>query len=109
MHPRMFDHSPVMVSLLEICRNNGRLFRFLNHLANYPLFFCKVAASWDMRVRKYPMFKLVRKIKVVKTIVKLLNSFKGHVIELWILRLDWLMCSSAFMITLETLLFTRES
>jgi len=56
-------------------------FHFLNHLADHPLFLNKVGASYVMRVSRVPMFRLTQKLKAVKSIIKLLNRSRGHVLD----------------------------
>lgn len=81
LHAGALDHSPAIISLFEHIQPREGPFRFLNHLADHPLFLDKVRFSWGMVVCGYPMYRLVCKLKAVKGAIKTLNQAHGHVTE----------------------------
>jgi len=74
------DHSPCVVSLLERPRAVNRPFRFWNFLADHEDFRDTVRSVWDLEVEGSSQFRFCRKLKLLKSPLKILNERNfGHI------------------------------
>lgn len=64
------DHSPVVVDIGVQIPKVRRPFKFFNHWVEFEDFFPLVEAVWRMEVDGYAMFKLYKKLKVLKVALK---------------------------------------
>ncbi|KAJ9553884.1 LOW QUALITY PROTEIN: hypothetical protein OSB04_017929 [Centaurea solstitialis] len=75
------DHSPAIVSFLNLSSFKPKPFKFCNHLAYCKGFLPLVSDAWALNVAGCTMFSLVSKLKVVKKGVRKLNSTDGNVFD----------------------------
>ncbi|KAK6163762.1 hypothetical protein DH2020_000626 [Rehmannia glutinosa] len=68
------DHSPCIVSLLDVIANTNRPFRFFNMWASHTDFNDLVATNWNLYVRGTKQFMLCKKLKHLKRPLKELNN-----------------------------------
>ncbi|KAK6162607.1 hypothetical protein DH2020_002448 [Rehmannia glutinosa] len=68
------DHSPCIVSLLDVVANTNRPFRFFNMWASHTNFNDLVATNWNLYVRGTKQFMLCKKLKHLKRPLKELNN-----------------------------------
>ncbi|KAK6162199.1 hypothetical protein DH2020_002040 [Rehmannia glutinosa] len=68
------DHSPCIVSLLDVVANTNRPFRFFNMWASHTDFNDLVATNWNLYVRGTKQFMLCKKLKHLKRPLKELNN-----------------------------------
>ncbi|KAK6122441.1 hypothetical protein DH2020_043832 [Rehmannia glutinosa] len=68
------DHSPCIVSLLDVIANTNRPFRFFNMWASRADFNDLVATNWNLYVRGTKQFMLCKKLKHLKRPLKELNN-----------------------------------
>ncbi|KAK6142302.1 hypothetical protein DH2020_022650 [Rehmannia glutinosa] len=67
------EHSPCIVSLLDVVVNTNRPFRFFNMWASHTNFNDLVATNWNLYVRGTKQFMLCKKLKHLKRPLKELN------------------------------------
>ncbi|KAK6115461.1 hypothetical protein DH2020_007730 [Rehmannia glutinosa] len=68
------DHSPCIVSLLDVVTKNNRPFRFFNMWVSHTDFNDLVATHWDLYVRGTKQFIFCKKLKHLKRPLKELNT-----------------------------------
>ena len=76
LHPGISDHCPMVTNLnFKPDPGNGKYypFKFFNFWADHPDFLGLVKEAWDINVRGSPMYRLTRKLKRVKSILKAFN------------------------------------
>ena len=76
LHPGLSDHCPLVTNLnFKPDPGNRKYypFKFFNFWADHPDFLGLVKEAWDSDVRGTPMYRLTRKLKRVKAILKAFN------------------------------------
>ncbi|MCE2054951.1 hypothetical protein HAX54_041701 [Datura stramonium] len=68
------DHCPILVSYMEERKSNRKSFQFYNVWAKHPNFMDKVRHGWEAHVNVHIMFKVVRRLKLLKKTLKDLNN-----------------------------------
>ena len=78
LQPGLSDHCP-LVTNLNIKPDSGRRkyypFKFFNFWADHPDFLGLVKEAWDNDIRGTPMYRLTRKLKRVKAILRDFNFY----------------------------------
>ncbi|XP_062115678.1 uncharacterized protein LOC133829870 [Humulus lupulus] len=69
----IFDHYPAMLSIYPAVGNGKKPFRYFKMWASAPDFFEQVQHDWQGVVFGTPMYRVVRKLKRLKTLLKELN------------------------------------
>ncbi|XP_074310077.1 uncharacterized protein LOC141645046 [Silene latifolia] len=72
----LFDHTPCLVSLAKSSKPKNRPFKYFNMWSSAPGFLEIVAATWNQNIEWTKMYRLVRKMKALKPMLKSINS--GH-------------------------------
>ena len=67
--PSISDHSPMIVTLVELPKRKIP-FKFFDYWAAHPDFLQVVASAWEIDVTGTPMFRLCQKLKSVKVALK---------------------------------------
>ncbi|XP_074292165.1 uncharacterized protein LOC141619026 [Silene latifolia] len=70
----LFDHTPCLVSKNTSGGNKNRPFKYFNMWSKAPGFLNCVAQGWNKNVVGTKMYKVVRKLKLLKTDLKQLNK-----------------------------------
>ncbi|XP_020555063.1 uncharacterized protein LOC105178632 [Sesamum indicum] len=68
------DHSPGIVSIFDHAPTKPKPFRFFNMWADHPDFLATVEARWNLSVDGTPQFSLCRRLKALKSALKVFNK-----------------------------------
>ncbi|XP_022040053.1 uncharacterized protein LOC110942586 [Helianthus annuus] len=81
-HPyRLSDHTPCILVLSNVTRDKPKPFKFVNLLAEKKEFKEEVTRIWDMDIPGVSMFQVVKKLKLLKTLMRKLLLKQGNLHE----------------------------
>ncbi|XP_021979805.1 uncharacterized protein LOC110875921 [Helianthus annuus] len=78
-HPaRLSDHSPCVLKVPDEGKVKHRSFKFANFLIHKPDFSAIVKRSWDTSIRGVPQFSVVKKLRLLKSPLRVLLFQQGN-------------------------------
>ncbi|GKB03280.1 RNA-directed DNA polymerase, eukaryota, reverse transcriptase zinc-binding domain protein [Tanacetum coccineum] len=75
------DHCPTLLVLPDVQTSKPKSFRFMNFLAEKDNFLPTVRQNWNVEVKGFCMFVLVKRFKNIKKCMRKLNKDNGNVFE----------------------------
>ncbi|GKC74586.1 RNA-directed DNA polymerase, eukaryota, reverse transcriptase zinc-binding domain protein [Tanacetum coccineum] len=75
------DHSPAILVIPEVVVRRCRSFRFMNFLTDKKGFLDAVKDNWNILVKGYAMYVLVKRLKHLKNHMRSLNRENGNVFD----------------------------
>ncbi|XP_019233350.1 PREDICTED: uncharacterized protein LOC109213958 [Nicotiana attenuata] len=72
------DHCPVKISLLDAPPKAKKAFQFCNVWVNYPQFIERVKSIWGTHIDGCRMLQIVRKLKLLKSLMELMELNGKH-------------------------------
>ncbi|GJT58325.1 RNA-directed DNA polymerase, eukaryota, reverse transcriptase zinc-binding domain protein [Tanacetum coccineum] len=75
------DHSPAILYMPKMMRKKNKAFRFSNFVADKPNFINIIQDKWNIDIEGHSMFKLVKKLKAMKSHLKNLSWKFGNIFE----------------------------
>nr|XP_043613321.1 uncharacterized protein LOC122585264 [Erigeron canadensis] len=75
---RVSDHTPCILKLPSVARDRPKPFKFANFLVRKEGFLEAVKEGWVMEVKGHPMFRVVKKLRALKTPMRRLLLKQGN-------------------------------
>ncbi|GJR99878.1 hypothetical protein Tco_0316387 [Tanacetum coccineum] len=75
---RIYDHSPLVLSLPTLCNEKPKPFKFFNVLTKHERFMEVVKEGWSNQISGFHMFNVVKKLKNLKKPIRKLLYEKGN-------------------------------
>ncbi|XP_021996194.1 uncharacterized protein LOC110893391 [Helianthus annuus] len=76
---RISDHSPCVLKLPGVMRSKPKPFKFPNFLTLKPEFIDVVKDGWDLSIEGVPMFRVVKKLRALKHLLRNLLRKQGNI------------------------------
>ncbi|GJV40134.1 RNA-directed DNA polymerase, eukaryota, reverse transcriptase zinc-binding domain protein [Tanacetum coccineum] len=75
------DHSPAILVIPEVVVRRCRSFRFMNFLTDKKGFLDAIKDNWNILIKGYAMYVLVKRLKHLKNHIRSLNKENGNVFD----------------------------
>ena len=75
------DHNLAILIIPQVMHKRNKSFRFTNYIANKTEFQDLVAEKWNMEIQGHAMYRLVKKLKVLKPHLNKLNWKNGNLFD----------------------------
>ncbi|GKC95886.1 hypothetical protein Tco_1161328 [Tanacetum coccineum] len=72
------DHSPAILKIPQVMKKKNKLFRLANYVTDKVEFKELVRKNWDISIQGHAMYKLVKKLKILKPYLNKLNWKNGN-------------------------------
>lgn len=75
------DHSPAILVIPQAMHKRNKSFRFANYIADKDGFHDLVAENWNVEIDGHDMYRLVKKLKTLKSHLSKFNWQNGNLFE----------------------------